>query len=389
MPLFGRSRTIFRVCGFPIKVNLSWLLLLGLIVYTLGSPGGLFDRWLQGAAPPVMCWALGLAGAVGLFASLLVHELCHSIVARHTGIHVRGITLFIFGGVSELEDDPPTPLAEFLMAAAGPLSSALIGSAFLAVTLLGPSVGMPAQVSALVSYLAAVNWALAVFNSVPAFPLDGGRVVRSLLWGLSGDPVWATRWAAGIGSAGGAAMMIGGVMLALTGHGIGAIWLAFVGFFVRQAAAAGLMQMITSHALRGEYVGRFMTPSPVTVTRGLSLRRFVDEYVLPCHYELFPVVDDRGLLVGVARSRDPARVDQARWDEATVADIMQADAEDLTTSPDTAAVTALGRLSAQQDKRLVVVAAGRPVGILSLRDLMSFVALKRDLARGVQSNRGA
>jgi Zn-dependent protease/CBS domain-containing protein len=322
-----------------------------------------------------------------LFASLLTHELCHSIVARRKGMPVQGITLFVFGGVSELGGEPSTPWAEFFMAIVGPLSSALIGAAFLAVWLFGRFWGpLPPALRVLVEYLAIVNWLLAIFNSVPAFPLDGGRVLRSVLWGLSGDLRWATRWAARLGSAAGLAMMAVGVLLAMGGSLLPGVWLVFIGFFVRQAASSSLQHTLLQHALRGERVRHLMSAGTVTVSPYLTLRRFVEDYVLPYHLALFPVVNEARLLAGVAGARDPARFDQANWDTVTVGDIMQPAAADILVDLDTPAAEVLVRLSARQAGGLVVVQEGRPVGIVSLHDLMEFVAIKTDLSLGARAD---
>ncbi|MDP6107166.1 MAG: site-2 protease family protein [Candidatus Brocadiia bacterium] len=393
MPMFGRNRTLFRIFGFPIRMRFSWLLLVALVIYTLGGPEGLFNNWLDEPASPLVCLGLGVLGAAGLFASLLTHELCHSIVARRTGMPVQGITLFVFGGVSELGGEPPTPGAEFFMAIVGPLSSAFIGAAFTAVWFLGGFVGLPRTLSALVGYLAIVNWLLAVFNSVPAFPLDGGRVMRSVLWWHSGDLRWATRWAARLGSAAGLAMMAVGVLMIVNGlqdpewaFPLPGVWLAFIGFFVRQAASSSLQHTLLQHALRGEGVRHLMSAGTVTVPPYLTLRRFVEDYVLPCRIALFPVVNESGLLVGVAGARDPARCDQANWDAVTVGDIMRTAAADILIDLDAPAAEVLVRLSARQAKGLVVVREGRPVGIVSLRDLMEFVAIKTDLSLGARAD---
>ncbi|MDP6439936.1 MAG: site-2 protease family protein [Candidatus Brocadiia bacterium] len=387
MPMFGRNRTLFSICGFPIRIHFSWLFLLALVIYTLGGPKGLFYSWLEGSASPLVCLGLGVLGAAGLFASLLTHELCHSIVARRKGMPVQGITLFVFGGVSELGGEPSTPWAEFFMAIVGPLSSALIGAAFLAVWLFGRFWGpLPPALRVLVEYLAIVNWLLAIFNSVPAFPLDGGRVLRSVLWGLSGDLRWATRWAARLGSAAGLAMMAVGVLLAMGGSLLPGVWLVFIGFFVRQAASSSLQHTLLQHALRGERVRHLMSAGTVTVSPYLTLRRFVEDYVLPYHLALFPVVNEARLLAGVAGARDPARFDQANWDTVTVGDIMQPAAADILVDLDTPAAEVLVRLSARQAGGLVVVQEGRPVGIVSLHDLMEFVAIKTDLSLGARAD---
>ncbi len=381
MPLPGKTRVLFRIFGIPIKVHLTWFLLLALIIYSLGGPDGLFRRVIRGpSVSESTFWVLAVLGALGLFASLIVHEMCHSIVARHTGTPVLGITLFIFGGVSELGDEPPTAESEFLMAVVGPLSSLLIGGVFLALWAAGAfAFNWPIALRALLGYLGGVNIALAVFNSVPAFPLDGGRVVRSILWGVTGNLRTATTIAAGIGSGFGLVMIVGGVLSLLMGTVIGGIWFIFIGFFLRQAAQGSLQHTIMRQDLAGERVGRFMTPNPVAVGPHLELRRFVDGFVLPYHFAVFPVVDEEGRWIGVVHARDPARVDQAQWETVTVGDIMRQPTPDMAVGPDADAVDALALLAGGAGRRLIVVDHGRPIGILSLRDLMDFLALKVDL----------
>ena len=399
MRFFGGNRTLFRIFGIPIKLNLSWLLLLSLIVYSLGARGGLFRQWLGGTASEGTYWVLALVGALGLFASLIVHELCHSIVARHTGTPVSGITLFIFGGVSELRDEPPTAEAEFMMAVVGPLSSLIIGTFCLVVAFLSwPAsvkvtpplpglartvIAVPPTVWALFLYLGIINIMLAVFNSIPAFPLDGGRIVRSVLWGITGNLRTATTIAANIGSAFGMAMIIGGFLSLIYGglSVIGGIWIIFIGFFLRQAASSSLQQTVMRQGLSGEVVSRFMTSNIVTVPPDLSLRRFVDEYVLPHHFAVFPTVDEQGRLIGIVHSRDPAKVNQSEWDNIKVGSIMRQVSRDIQLDASTDAVEALARLTGEEGRRLIVVdSAGRPIGIVSLRDMLDFLALKIDLS---------
>jgi len=381
MALMGRTRTLFRILGIPIKMNPSWLLLFALILFSLSSEHGLFRQWLQGEqVGAAVYWVLGLIGAAGLFASLIAHELAHSVVARYTGVPVRGITLFVFGGVSELAEEPPTAVAEFLMAVVGPLSSVLIGAMFVAAYAAGELVfSWPATVNVVLRYLGTVNFLLAVFNSLPAFPLDGGRVVRSILWGVTGSLRTATSIAARIGSAFGLLMVIGGVLTVFAGSALGGIWFIFIGFFLRQAAAASFEQVRMRQTLSGEVVGRFMTANPVTVRPDVTLRHFVDQYVLPHHFTVFPVVDEAGRLVGTVNARDPAHVDQSEWDMATVSRLMREASPDIRVDADMDAVEALARLRGEAGRRLIVVEHDRPVGIISLRDLLDFLALKIDL----------
>jgi Zn-dependent protease/CBS domain-containing protein len=377
----GRSFTLVRIFGIPVKMNPTWFLLLFLIVWSLASEDGLFRRWLAGtSASETDYWILGIVGALGLFVSLVAHELCHSVVARRTGMTVRGITLFVFGGVSEMGDEPHTPGAEFFMAAVGPLSSVLIGSmAGVLWALCKYGLNAPDTLNVLLLYLWLVNYLLALFNSIPAFPLDGGRVVRSILWGISGNLRQATRIAAGLGSAFAVVMVVGGVLALFNGGGIGGVWLILLGFFLHQAAGASLQQVVMRQALGGEPVGRFMTADPVTVPPDLTLRRFVDDYVLPHHFTLFPVVDEYGRLIGTVRSLDPRKVNQADWESASVGSVMNTVTQDVTISPETDAADALARLRGEDGRRLIVVQDGRPIGIVSLRDLLDFLAVKIDL----------
>ncbi|MFO8007569.1 MAG: site-2 protease family protein [Candidatus Brocadiia bacterium] len=200
MPFFRKEITLFHLFGLPIKANPSWLILVALVWTTLAMGWFPSEQALGPDRPAYIYWLLGGIGTLGLFASLVAHELCHSLVAREVGMPVGGITLFIFGGVSQLRDEPPTAGSEFLMAVVGPLSSVAIGGVFLVLLLIGLAAGWPDTVRSVLKYLSFVNFFLAAFNSVPAFPLDGGRVLRSIMWGVSGDLRSSTRVAAGVGS---------------------------------------------------------------------------------------------------------------------------------------------------------------------------------------------
>ncbi len=381
MSLFGKSWTLFKILGFPVKVNPTWFLLFFLIVFSLSSPGGLFSAWLeQDDVSASTLWLLGVIGALGLFSSLLIHELAHSIVARRTGMPVGGITLFIFGGVSEMEAEPPTASAEFFMAVVGPLSSLALSAFFLSTwALLRFVLESPPTVYYLFFYLAIVNFLLAAFNSLPAFPLDGGRILRSFLWGISENLYSATRIASFVGSAFGMLMMIIGVFSLFYGGGIGGIWLIFLGFFLRQAAISSAQNVKMQQTLGGETVGRFMTAPPVCVSQDISIDQFVHDFVLPYHFSIFPVINDEGKLAGIIHSLRPGEINRDRWPHTLVKDIMESGLSGNKISPDTSATEALSQLSKEQGQRLVVVENGYPVGIISLRDLMDFIQLKSNL----------
>ncbi len=381
MPYFGRNRRILTIFGIPLKINLSWFLILALVVWSLAQ--GYFPHMagLEGQELSTLTyWLLGVVGAAGLFVSLIAHELSHSIVARTTGMPVSGITLFIFGGVSELEEEPPTAGAEFFMAVVGPISSVCIGAVFLvAWAVLAFRMNFGGGWVALLRYLWTINFLLAAFNSLPAFPLDGGRVLRSLLWGYTHDLQKSTRIASTVGSTFAMILMVGGVLLAFQGVLISGIWLIFIGLFLRRAAMSAMQDTVLRLHLTGERVGRFMTENPVTVSPDLNLETFVDEYVLHYHFTHFPVVNEDGELVGIVRARDPKQVDSDRWPELHVSDVMEEPDPARIIAPNAEAVEALSRLRGEERKRLIVVEGRRPVGIVSLRDLVDFLALKIDL----------
>ena len=390
MPLFGKDRTLFKIFGLPIKANVSWLFLVALIMFSLARMGFPSEFRREGLeATPIVYWGLALLGTMGLFASLIVHEVCHSLVARRMGMPVAGITLFIFGGVSQLEDEPPTAASEFLMAVVGPISSVLIAVLAFVALLVGKRMGWSFGLLLVFRYLAFVNFVLAAFNSLPAFPLDGGRVLRSIVWGITGDLGVATQVAVSIGSVLSLGLMFLGLalMFVLQAFILG-LWLLVIGFFVRQAALSNLRMVQMREYLEGETVRRFMTTDLATVPRNLNLQSFVDEMVFHHRFSYYPVVDDEGRLLGVVSARAPRQVSQLDWGTTTVRHVMTPVDESMTIHPDDDAVDALSSLRRRQESRLVVVENGRPVGIVSLRDLLGFLALKIDLEPRRRALRG-
>ena len=188
--MFGKRITLFRLLGFEVKIDASWLIIAVLITWSLAR--AVFPAYFEGLSGATYI-LMGIVGALGLFSSIVVHEFSHSLVARRFGLSMKGITLFIFGGVAEMEEEPPTAKAEFFMAIAGPAASVVLGGVLLGITVLGTRYGWPNPVIGVLSYLWTINLVLAAFNLLPAFPLDGGRVLRSALWGFTGRLAWATR----------------------------------------------------------------------------------------------------------------------------------------------------------------------------------------------------
>ena len=216
--MFGKRIRLFKLLGFEVRLDLSWIIIAVLVTWSLAK--GLFPFLYPDLAPEVY-WGMGAAGALGLFASIVFHEFCHSLVARKFGMAMKGITLFIFGGVAEMGEEPPTARAEFLMAVAGPLSSFFLSGVFYFIFQAGLNGDWPEPLNGVLRYLSGINALLAAFNLLPAFPLDGGRILRSILWGTKQDLQWATRISAGIGSGFGIVLIISGY---LSGFGWRYLW---------------------------------------------------------------------------------------------------------------------------------------------------------------------
>ena len=373
----GRSITLFQLLGFKVRVDFSWLFLAVLVTWSLAL--GAFPLWYEGLAPATY-WAMGVAGMIGLVFSLVFHELSHSLVARRYGLPIKGITLFIFGGVAEMSDEPPSAQAEFAVAIAGPIMSFAIGGVCGIATLFGPGVGLPVEATLVIGYLALLNVLLALFNLVPAFPLDGGRMLRSALWYWKGDLRYATRVTSAIGGGFGILLIILGVVGVLSGN-VFALWYVLIGLFVRNAAQMSYQQLLLRRALEGETVERFMHRDPITVPRAISVTELVEGYVYRHHHKMFPVVDD-DRLVGCVTTRQIQQLPRDEWNRTTVGALAQSCSADNSVPPDEDAMKALSLMSKNGLSRVLVVDQERLVGILSLKDLLDFLSLKIELERG-------
>ena len=313
---------IFRVAGIPVRVDASWLVVFGLISWSLAA--GYFPHVLP-EATTAAAWTHGVVAALLLFVSVFLHELSHALVAIEHGVPVSGIRLHVFGGVSELEAEPPTPRAELLIAVVGPLTSFVIAALCYG---LGRAVGGPPWVSALTGYLAAVNLLLGLFNLVPGFPLDGGRLLRAMLWWATGRRSWATLWASRAGSAFAFVMIALGVVRALGGEMVGGLWFVLIGTFLYQAARASRELIGVRERLEPLRVAEIMSPGETPVDRleapALGDAVTPEASAWSAYVKLgrvrggpVPVVED-GRVVGVVSRRDlqDALIDRPRADVA-------------------------------------------------------------------------
>ena len=356
------SITIGRIAGISVGINWSWLIVFALIAWTLAV--SIFPSTNPGLADGVYV-AMAIIAALLFFTSLLLHEYGHALQARRDGMEIEGITLWLFGGVAKFRGMFPSAGAEFRIAIAGPLVSLLLGLLFLGIPML---VGLPAVVDGVLFWLGSINLALLVFNLLPAQPLDGGRILRSILWYARGEFASATRLAAGIGRGFGYLFVVAGVAALVFASPVTGIWLAFVGWFLLQAAGAEDRFVAAREALGGLRVRDVMARDPVTAPAGITLGQFMDGVAWSRPYTTYPVTDN-GEVVGLLQFRRVAEVPRAEWDRRTVRDCMIPRDEVPVVEQDDELVMAAGEVAEHEVNRALVLDAGRLVGLLSVTDV--------------------
>ena len=356
------SFTIGRIAGISVGVNWSWLIVFALIAWTLAV--SIFPSTNPGLADGVYI-AMAIVAALLFFTSLLLHEYGHALQARRDGMEIEGITLWLFGGVAKFRGMFPSAGAEFRIAIAGPVVSLVLGLLFLGVPML---LGLPATVDGVLFWLGSINIALLVFNLLPALPLDGGRILRSILWYARGEFASATRLAAGIGRGFGYLFVAAGVALLVFASPVTGIWLAFVGWFLLQAAGAEDRFVAAREALGGLRVRDVMARDPVTTPADITLGQFMDGVAWSRPYTTYPVTEN-GEVVGLLQFRRVAEVPRAEWDRRTVRDCMIPRAEVPVVGQDDELVLAAGEVAEHEVNRALVLDAGRLVGLLSVTDV--------------------
>ena len=373
--MFGKRISLFKILGFEVKLDFSWFILAILITWSLAK--GFFPHYFKDL-PNATYWWMGVAGALGLFISIVLHELSHSLVARSYGIPMKGITLFIFGGVAEMDDEPPSPKAEFLMAVVGPLASMVIAMLSYQIHIFGNQYGWPVPVNGIFLYLGFINLALAIFNLLPGYPLDGGRMLRSALWYWKKNIRWATRISSQIGAALGFGLIMLGVISFIFGNFIGGIWWVLIGFFLRNAAQMSYQQLFVRKALEGEQVRRFMKTDPITISASTPINELVEEYFYKYHFKMYPVVDN-SKLVGFINTHMVKEIPKQNWKLRNVGEIASECSEENCVSPDADAMDALSKMSLSGNSRLLVLENGELVGIITLKDMITFLSMKMDI----------
>lgn len=361
------SLRLGRLFGIPLEIDVSWLVIFALVTLSLST--SYFPAIPQAAgAPTWLLVVVGMVSSILFFASVVAHELCHSLVARAEGGTVDKITLFIFGGVAQIDEEPRTPGKEFLMAAAGPAMSLLLALAcYFGFVWVATAAG-PWWVWAPLQYLSAINLFVGFFNLLPGFPLDGGRVFRSILWAITGDVVKATRWASRSGQLIGWSMVAFAVFGVLQGR-TGLIWFGLIGWFIATLAGRAYEQEVVRSRLADVRVSAIMAPSPEYVQGDQSLDQFVNEHLLGRPHSRYPVMHE-GAIVGLVTLPDVKSVDRSDWPFTRVLDIADQRLEHLVVDREATVESILPRLAGDRPGALLVVGDGRLVGLVTRSDVL-------------------
>jgi Zn-dependent protease/CBS domain-containing protein len=367
-----RSFRIARVFGIDIELDYTWFIIFVLIVWLLTS-----QLHLPGLGVGIRL-LVAVFAALLFFLSVLLHELSHSVVALRNGLPITGITLFVFGGVSKLSEEPQTPAIEFKMAIAGPLASFVLAGIFggLAFAVRGGAAGP--TFASVFGYLALINVLLGVFNLLPGFPLDGGRVLRAGLWRWMSSLQRATRVAAGIGQGMGALFILGGVFLFLAYRSLNGLWLALIGWFLSNAAQSSYQQVVVRQMVAGVPVSTIMTRDVHSVRANETIDDLVHEQIMTHSHPAYPVFDD-GRLLGMITLADIRHVPRERRPYVTVGEVVPPLKEQQTIAPEADVWEALTRMASVGQGRLLVTEEGQLRGIVSRSDVMRLIRARMEL----------
>ena len=357
-----------------VRIGVNWSVLVIVALLLVGLSAGRFPLMYPGHAPGLYIVA-GAVAAVAFLLSLLAHELAHAVVARRHGVEVEGITLWMFGGVAKLEGEARDASADLQIAGVGPLVSLVLGIGFGAISALAAWAGLDGLTLGVLTWLSVVNIVLAVFNLVPAAPLDGGRILRALLWRAHGDRVRAAVTAARAGRRFGVLLASLGLVLAVFAGQVGGIWFVLIGWFIASAATAEEQHARLQGRLDGVLVADVMSPAPVTVPADLSVTRLLEDYVLRSRFSAFPVVDASGRLQGLVTLNRIKQMPPQRRATSRVEDIACAPDEVPHAAPTDRLVDVLPRMARNDDGRVVVLDGDRIVGILTSTDVTRAIEL--------------
>jgi Zn-dependent protease/CBS domain-containing protein len=369
--MLKNSFRLFTVRGIHVGIHVSWLIIFVLLTWSLAV--GYFPSAIPGIEA-TLAWVLGVVASILLFTSVLIHELAHSFVAKSRGLEVSSITLFIFGGVSNLASEPQSARTEFWVAVVGPITSFVIAAVSFGIALVMPT----DELQALFGYLAIVNALLGGFNLIPGFPLDGGRVLRSIAWGITGSLRRATEIAVGAGQIVGGLFILWGVIQIFGGNLINGLWIAAIGWFLQNAASSSLGQVVLMERLKDVTVADVLRPDTATITRQATVADLIEDYLLPGNRRAVPV-EDGGRLVGMVTLGDIKDVPVEARDATQIGTVMGGREGLITVRPSEALADAVGKLTGRDLEQVPVMDGDRFVGILTRADVMRQLQLREML----------
>jgi len=361
-----------RVFGIPIGINYSWLIIFVLVTLSLSTVyfPSQHPEW-----SPALAWSIGAATSLLFFLSVIIHELAHSVVSVANGVPVQSITLFIFGGVASISHEPRKAQHEFFMALAGPVSSLCLAILFWLASIATRRVLAP--VSSLAQWLAYINLTLALFNLIPGFPLDGGRVLRALVWWLTGNFKVATRVATGLGQFVAYGFILTGILMVIRGNFDG-LWLAFIGWFLENAASQSYQQVALQEALRGVKASDIMERDCAYIPGNLTIDLFVHNYVLPQSRRCF-LLTDRGRLTGMVTLHDVKEVPKEKWENTQVRDIMKPLDTVKRVQPSDDAWSVLQLMDSENVNQVPVMDGDQVVGLINRENVIRFIRTRSEL----------
>ncbi len=366
-----------KIFGIEITLDYSWFIIFAIITFALSF--SLFPQLIHGLSTGAYI-AIGVITSILFFASVLFHELMHSVVAMRNGIKIEGIRLMIFGGVSRITEEPPTPGIEFKMAIAGPLSSIVLGIIFVVVYVVGLRLGFGPFVRVSAFWLGYVNIILGVFNLLPGFPLDGGRVLRSIVWYFTGNLMRSTGIASGIGRGIAYLMIFVGLLGPFFGN-ITFVWFILLGWYLLQAARAEYQEVVYHEALEGVKVGEIMTKDPVTVSPNLNIADMVRDYFAQHNWIAYPVIEG-GRVKGMVTLKSIENLPRSQWTAIRVGDVMKPLSANIVTSPDADVFGILPKLVTRAEGRMLVLKDDELVGFLTETDVSRAVVRRLHLEEG-------
>ncbi len=371
----GRGIKLLRILGIQISLDYTWFIVFGLVAWTLAQ--GYFPIAIPGLG--IFTYIIvGIISALLLFACVLIHELSHSYTSNKLGLPIKEITLFIFGGVAQLTKEPDNPSTELKIAIAGPIASVALAILFYFLTYLANALAVYPIFPAIFEYLAIINIVLVIFNMIPGFPLDGGRILRAIWWKKTGDVQRATQVSSQVGKGFAILLILFGFMQIFLGNFIGGLWMIFIGMFLQQAAESSYRQLLTKRTLERINVRDAMTRNVVTLAEDSTLSTVVEKYFFGYHFVGFPVVSD-GDVVGMITLNDVRVVPKEEWGATLARDAMHKISPNAILHPDDNAMDAISRMIALDIGRVIVMDDGKLVGIITRRDIMKLMEFKEDL----------